>query len=193
MFQVEKAQRTVFFTFNILWEEEPIEDILQILETNEIKALFFTTGEWIKRCSDDALRIILSGHYLGNHSYSHRKLLHLPEDDIVSEIQGFNQVCMEHLNYQPSFFRPPYGEYNARIISLAREYGCITLLWSINTLMLSNFDGELVISRLEERLHDGAVILFHTSAPHIQENLPDIISFLQWKGYRIGSPGEILR
>lgn len=182
----------MFLTFNILWEEEPVKDILQILQENEIKALFFTTGEWVKKYKDNALEIILSGHYLGNHSYSHRKLLFLTEDEVISEIQGFNQACMEHLNYRPSFFRPPYGEYNARIINLAREHGCLTLLWSINTLMLSNFEGELIISRLEERLHDGAVILFHTSSPRLMETLPEMISFLKWKGYRIGSPEEIL-
>lgn len=193
VYQVERAQKAVYFTFNILWEKEPIEDILQILESGEIKALFFTTGEWIKENSDVALKIILSGHCLGNHTCSHRRLLHLTEDEIIAEIQGFNQVCLEHLNYQPSFFRPPYGEYNARIVSLAHEHGCMTLLWSINTLMLSNYEGELIISRLEERLHDGAVILFHTSAPRIQENLPNVINLLKWKGYRIGSPEEILR
>ncbi len=190
---MEDTQGAVYFTFNILWEEEPIEDILQILETNEIKAIFFTTGEWIKRYPEKALKIILSGHYLGNHSYSHRKLLFLAEDEVMAEIQGFNQVCLEQLNYQPSFFRPPYGEYNARIVSLALENGCITLLWSINTLMLSNFEGELIISRLEEHLHNGAVILFHTSSPHIEETLPDMIRFLKWKGYMIGSPEDILR
>ncbi len=192
VFQVEKAKESVYFTFNILWENEPIEDILQILEANEITAVFFATGEWIKKYPDEALKIILSGHYLGNHSYSHRKLLFLPEEEVVAEIQGFNQVSMEELNYRPAFFRPPFGEYNPRMISLAGEYGCLTLLWSINTLMLSNYEGELIISRLEERLHDGAVILFHTSSPHIRENLPEIISYLKWKGYVIGSPGEII-
>ncbi len=192
VYQGGKTPRTVFFTFNVLWEEEPVGDILQILESSEIQALFFASGEWIKRYPDTALEIVLSGHHLGNHTYSHRRLPPLGEDEIIAEIQGFNQVCLEQLKYQPLFFRPPYGEYNARIVSLAHEHGCMTLLWSINTLMLSDYEGELIISRLEERLHDGAVILFHTSAPRIQENLPDIISFLQWKGYRIGTPEEIM-
>ena len=142
---------------------------MHILETNEIKAIFFTTGEWIKRYPDEALKIILSGHYLGNHSYSHRRLLFLTEDEVTAEIQGFNRVCMEQLNYRPLFFRPPYGEYNARIVSLARENGCITLLWSINTLMLSNFERELIISRLEEHLHAGR-LFFSILLPRIFGN-----------------------
>ena len=190
---MEEAKGSVYLTFNILWDNEPLQDILQILEANEINAIFFTTGEWIKRYPDDALRIILSGHSLGNHSYSHRKLLFLAEEEVISEIKGFNEICKEKLNYRPSFFRPPYGEYNPRMISLAREYGCTTLLWSINTLMLSNLEGELIISRLEEHLHDGAVMLIHTSSPHIQETLPEIIGYLKWKGYTIGSPGEIVK
>jgi peptidoglycan/xylan/chitin deacetylase (PgdA/CDA1 family) len=193
LYQGEKTQKeTIYFTFNVLWEKEPVEDVWKILEDSQIKGLFFATGEWIEGNTELAQKIVLSGHSFGNHTYSHRRLPNLTEDDIIDEIQGFNQVCHERLKYQPTFFRPPYGEYNARIISLAHEHGCITLLWDINALMLSNYESELILSRLEERLHDGAVILFHTSAPLIGESLPHIINFLQWKGYRIGSPDEII-
>jgi hypothetical protein len=58
--------------------------------------------------------------------------------------------------------------------------------------MLSDLENELIIGRMEERFHDGAVILFHTSSPNILNTLPGIIEFLHWKGYTIGSPDLLL-
>ncbi len=68
----------------------------------------------------------------------------------------------------------------------------MTLLWSINLFTLSDTEKEYTLGRLEERLHNGAVLLFHTAYPGTVEKLPDIIEFIKWKGYAIGSPEEVL-
>ena len=182
----------VFFTFNVLWEKEHLEEILEILDRFEVKAVFFLEGEWLKRNQQEAQNIIDRGHEIGNNTYSKSRLILLDEEEIEDEIKKFNKLCREVLDYQPSFFRPPYGEYNARIVRIAGKERCITVLWSINSLMLSDLESDLIIGRIEERLHDGAIILFHTSSPKIQNTLPGIIEFLHWKGYTIGSPDLLL-
>jgi len=185
---LEGKENKVFLTFNVLWERDNLEYILSTLKEHDIRAIFFVTGEWIKNFPYEAEEIINSGHYLGNKTLSHRRLLLLGEEETAAEISEFNQLAVEKLNYSPQFFRPPYGEYNPKIIQMAEEEGCVTLLWSINTLMLSELETEIIISRLEEKLHDGAVLLFHTSSPQIENNLEEIIEFIQWKGYNIASP-----
>lgn len=165
---------------------------MEILDSYEVKAVFFLTGEWLGKNFREAQSIIDHGHEIGNHTYSRSRLILLEEEEIEEEIIKFNTLCRELLDYQPSFFRPPYGAYNARIVRIAAKEECITVLWSINSLMLSDLESELIIGRLEERFHDGAVILFHTSSPNIQNTLPGIIEFLHWKGYTIGSPDLLL-
>lgn len=192
VYQVEGSEAVVFFTFNVLWEKEHLYYILDILDEYDIRAVFFITGEWLERNPLEAKTIIENGHELGNNTYSGARLLTMPEEEIVGEIKKFNSLSRELLGFYPLFFRPPYGEYNTRIIRIAAEQDCVTLLWSINVLMLSNIEKELIMSRLEERFHNGAILLFHTAHPVTAEILPDIIKFIKWKGYSIGAPEEIL-
>jgi peptidoglycan-N-acetylglucosamine deacetylase len=189
---IEDSQSVVFFTFNVLWEKEHLGEILEILDKYEVKAVFFLEGEWLKKNQQEAQSIIDHGHEIGNHTYSRSRLILMKEEEIENEVKKFNTLCRELLGYKPSFFRPPYGEFNARIVRLAQQEECITVLWSINSLMLSDLENELIIGRLEERFHDGAVILFHTSSPNILNTLPGIIEFLHWKGYTIGKPDYFL-
>ena len=190
IFQVEKMEGTLFITFNLLWGESQLEALLKVLDEHKIKAIFFMSGHWLKEYPLKANKILDHGHQIGNHTFSYCRLLDLEEEEAVQEIQLFNDLCQEICNTKPTFFRPPYGEYNPLIVRIAKENDCITLLWSINALTLSHLETELIMSHIEEQLHAGAVILLHTS-PQIVEILPQIISFLEWKGYTIASPDLI--
>ncbi|NLJ56441.1 MAG: polysaccharide deacetylase family protein [Firmicutes bacterium] len=192
VFQAEGTDMSVFFTFNVLWGESQLEALLQLLDEYEIKAVFFISGQWLKKYPQTAKKIVDRGHWIGNHTYTHSKLPFMGEEAVAGEINRFNSLCRETLFAKPVFFRPPYGEYNAKIVRIASENSCYTLLWSINALTLSNLEMELVISHIEERIHAGAVILFHSTTPAVLETLPPIIEFLRWKGYTIASPDLIL-
>ena len=188
IFQAEGMESTVFFTFDVLWQAEDLEILLRCLEEQEVKAIFFITGEWLKKNYQEAKKIIDFGHYLGNKTLSHGKLLLMTEEEIAGEIGKFNELCIELLDYRPFFFRPPYGEYNARIVRIAKEQKMHTLLWSINLKTLSERSTELILNHLEECLHDGAILLCHASFPRIIQILPEIITFIKWKGYKIETP-----
>ena len=188
---MEKTEATLFFTFNLLWREPQLDTLLKILDEHKIKTIFFMSGHWLRKYPLEAKKIIDHGHWIGNHTFSYCRLLALEEEEISQEICLFNNLCQEVCNVKPVFFRPPYGEYNPRIVRIARENDCFTLLWSINALALSNLEIELIMSHIEEQIHDGAVILLHTS-PQIVEILPQIIAFLEWKGYTSASPDLIL-
>ncbi|MEW5921081.1 MAG: polysaccharide deacetylase family protein [Bacillota bacterium] len=195
LYQMEGADKTVLFTFNILWDvEEELEAVLTYLQAHKIEAVFFVTGEWVKMFPESAIKILEHEQHLGNRSVSHRRLILLTEEEIAAEIKGFNQICQEMPGYAytPSFFRPPHGEYNSRIVRLAKEADCLTLLWSINARTMTDQQPAFIINHLEERLHPGAIILFHLS-PGVARSLPLLVDFLTWKGYTIGSPRQLLR
>lgn len=190
IFQVEDSKGTLFFTFNLSWGESQLDALLRLLDQHEIKAVFFISGHWLEKYLQRAKEITDHGHWIGNHTFSYSRLTTLEEEEIDQEISRFNNLCQDVCNVKPIFFRPPYGEYNPRIVRVARENDCHTLLWSVNALTLSNLETELLINHVEERIHDGAVVLLHVS-PRAVEILPSIIAFLEWKGYTIASPDLI--
>lgn len=193
VFHMGVTEHTVLLTFNVLWEaEEELEAVLSYLKSRESEAIFFVTGEWIKRFPEAAANILQHGQHLGNRSVSHRRLTLLAEEEITEEIKGFNRISEEILNYTSAFFRPPYGEYNGLVLRLAGDAECITLLWSINARTFTKPEPAFIVNHLEERLHPGAIILFHLS-PGVSDVLPLLADLLSWKGYTIVSPKQLLR
>ena len=107
LFQMGVTDQTVLLTFNVLWgTEEELNAVLTYLKSQELEAIFFVTGEWIKNFPGAAANILEHGQQLGNHSVSHRRLILLVEEDIAEEVKGFNRICMEMLDYTPAFFSP---------------------------------------------------------------------------------------
>jgi peptidoglycan/xylan/chitin deacetylase (PgdA/CDA1 family) len=188
IYQVEGINSAVFLTVDVLWQKDFLDEVLALLDERDVKAVFFITGEWLRENQQEAQKIIAYGHQLGNQTFSHSKLLLLTEEEIINEISKFNTLCQDLLNYQPIFFRPPYGEYNIRIVRIAEEQNLLTLLWSINIKTLTERETDLIISHLEESLHDGAVLLCHNASPQILQILPEALEFIGWKGYRIENP-----
>ena len=191
IYHLKEGDKTVLFTFNVLWEAEAeLDEVISFLQTQGIEAIFFVTGEWVKNFPDLANKILDHGHYLGNRSVSNRRLTQLTLEEIVAEIDGFSQISREILDYKPLVFRPPYGEYNSKIVRLAQDAGCLTLLWSINVRTMTEQEPEFIINHLEERLHPGAILLIHLS-DGVHNLLPPLIDFLSWKGYTISSPSQL--
>ncbi len=192
VYHFSKGSEEIFLTFNVLWEaDEELDAVLCFLQSEGIEAVFFLTGEWARKFPDSANKILEYGQILGNRSVTNQRLILLTEEEIFAEINGFNEISLEMLDYSPVFFRPPYGEYNSQIVRVAHEAGCLTLLWSINLRTMTEQEPEFIINHLEERLHPGAIVLVHLTS-HLDNLLPQLVEFLSWKGYTIGSPHELL-
>ncbi len=50
--------------------------------------------------------------YIGNHSHTHNYLVDFETKDFIEDINTANQIFIEKLGYNPSFFSYPFGEYN---------------------------------------------------------------------------------
>lgn len=74
MTQVATSEKVVALTF----DDGPgvhTDEILRILEEHNVKATFFLTGREIKAHRDKAQKIAKAGHQIGNHSYSHQRMV----------------------------------------------------------------------------------------------------------------------
>src|SRR5687768_16415074 len=77
--RVPTAERVVALTFDDGPEPGQTEDVLAILSRERVLATFFLVGREIDRHPELARRIVAAGHEVGNHSYSHRRMvLHSP-------------------------------------------------------------------------------------------------------------------
>ena len=51
---------------------DDIPSIINTLNKNEIKATFFTVGDWVKKYPEAVKALSEAGMEVGNHSFSHR-------------------------------------------------------------------------------------------------------------------------
>jgi peptidoglycan-N-acetylglucosamine deacetylase len=190
---VQSCRNKVALTFETLWSSENLEEILGVMEEEAVRATFFITGTWLKNHPEAAMKILTGGHEIGNYTMNHRTLLYLNQQELVQEISTFNELASEILEYRPRLFRPPLGLFNGLVLRKARQQGCQTVLFSVESYdWISNTTAE-IIRRVEERAHRGAIIVFRVGAPMLPGALPDIIKLLRQQGLEPVSVSELLK
>ncbi len=183
----------VALTFETLWNPSGLDEILAALDAEGIRVTFFLSGSWLKQNPNAARQILASGHEIGNHTLSHQSLLYMSQKEVVHEISEFNKLAGELLEYRPTLFRPPLGHYNGAILKRAKQQGCQTVLWSVDSYDWISDSSEVIHQRIAERLHGGAIVLFRVGAPHLPAALPQIIDELREQGYEAVTVTELLR
>ena len=155
-------------------------------------ATFFVTGTWLQRNPEAVKQILAGGHEIGNHTLNHRVMLQLESREIVREIKEFNDLALSLLEYRPRLFRPPLGLYNDAVVKRARQQGCRTVLWSVESYDLISKGSEEIVERVKGRLRGGSIVVFRVGAPFLPEALVEIIADLKRRGFEAVTVSELL-
>lgn len=86
------------------------EKILNILKKNDIKASFFLIGQDIEKYPEQARKIIQEWHQIGNHSYSHQRMVFNSPQFVRNEIIKTDQLIRDAWYTGFIHFRTPYGK-----------------------------------------------------------------------------------
>ena len=89
--RVETRQRVVALTF----DDGPAPNVSEVLDTladRKVKATFFLIGSNIESDPDDAKRIVAAGHQVGNHTWSHDRMIFKSPSFIAREIEETDRL-----------------------------------------------------------------------------------------------------
>ncbi|MDR3592206.1 MAG: polysaccharide deacetylase family protein [Negativicutes bacterium] len=184
-------QPQVAFACNVFWGEEFLPEMLAELDRKNIKITFFIGGSWAKRNPQMLQMIAEHGHELGNHSYSHPHPNALSRQQNQDQIMRTEALVAELTGRKTRLYAPPYGEFNSAVLAAAADLDYTTILWSIDTIDWKRPPEEVLIARVTKKLHNGAIILMHPTAPTARA-LPELIARVQAAGYTIGPVSDIL-
>lgn len=106
------------------------DEILAVLEKHNVKVTFFMTGYFLREFPEEAKRICEAGHEIANHSNTHKHMRDLSSYNQLRQLQIPTEEAEALLGVTPRLFRPPYGEYNRNITSIARAEGMEVIMWS---------------------------------------------------------------
>ena len=182
---------TVALTINVVWGEEYLDSILQTLKENNVRATFFIGGQWAENNELLLNKIVEDGHEIGSHAYSHEHMSQLSYEENIMQIQQAARVIYDACKVTPVLFAPPYGEFNDTVLKAADDLGCTTVMWSVDTIDWKGNGADAVVSRIEKKCHNGAIILAHPTQD-TADALQEVINIVRESGREFVTAGELI-
>lgn len=193
IYSVESGTKTASITFDCAWGADDIPDILSSLKEADVKATFFIVGQWAEKYPDKVKMIALAGHDVANHSNSHLRMGALDQSRIKSEISQASKILEGLSGSKVDLFRAPYGDYSNSVVTTARELGCYTIQWNVDSLdWMPDISTETIMSRICSKTIPGSIILFHNDTQHTAKLLPGVITTLKKMGYDLVPVSQLI-
>ena len=192
VYSVERADKVISVTFDASWGGDKTLAILDLLDEYNAKATFFLVGIWVDKYPDLVKEIAARGHEIGNHSDSHAHFTQISESKIRGELASCSDKIEALTGARPTLFRPPYGDYNSKVITVVRDEGYEAVQWSIDSLDWKNRGVADLVKRATTNVQPGDIILFHNDSEFIVEALPAILKHYQAQGFDMIPARDIL-
>lgn len=122
-------RRSIALTF----DDGPSEGTLPLLDylrKEAVWATFFQCGMNVRRWPHIAGQVAASGHQLGNHTYSHPKLLFKSREFICREFTEAQKVIHLETGIAPMLLRPPYGFRWVGMREVQRRLALLGVMWT---------------------------------------------------------------
>lgn len=196
--RVETTEPLIALTFDDGPTPGKTEQILQLLAAENIPATFFLTGEEIAANPHLLDKILAAGHQVGNHSYSHQRMMFKTPGFIAREIEQTDALLKVAGAPEPYYFRPPYGKKLFMLPRYLAKHQRIAVTWDVAPENFSQLthDPKLLADYTVAQARAGSIILLHVmydSRAATLQAVPAIIRGLKAKGFRFVTVAELMR
>ena len=192
IYGVETTKKEVAITFDSAWGADKTLGILELLKKYNAKATFFLVGFWVDKYPDMVKAIKEQGIEIGTHSNTHPDFVNLTEEQMKLELTSSIEKIEKITGDKVELFRAPYGSYNNTMLNLTDSLNLKTIQWTIDTLDWKGLSGGEMVSRVLNKLDNGAIILCHNNSDNILDGLELILNRLTTSGYKFVSVGDLI-
>ena len=190
------AEKVIYLTFDCGYENGYTEQILDALKKHNAPAAFFVVGNMVETAPDIIRRMAREGHIVGNHTYHHPDMSSISDQtafqrELDSLAELYRQTTGQPLS---RFYRPPQGKYSQENLRQAQALGYNTVFWSlayVDWYTDNQPTAEQAYSKLLPRIHDGAIVLLHSTSRTNAEILDELLTRWEAMGYRFASLEEL--
>ena len=147
---------------------------------------------WAEKYPDYLKKIVERGHEVGTHTKTHPKMSKLSAEEIEEELKSSVAAIENVTGQKVKLFRPPFGDYDDKVITAAENLGLYTIQWNVDSLDWKNLSAEQIAARVIKKAGSGSIILMHNNGLHTAESLPLIFTATQQKGFVYRPIGELI-
>ncbi|MBQ8338491.1 MAG: polysaccharide deacetylase family protein [Oscillospiraceae bacterium] len=183
---VGEDNKKVYMTFDEGYENGYTAPILDTLKEKGVKAVFFLTYDYVKRNPELVKRMIVEGHSVGNHSWSHPSMPSKSIEDAEQEIKKLHDYVKNEFNYEMTLFRFPMGEYSTRALAICKNCGYKSVFWSfayVDWKTDAQPPAAEALKKAAAGAHNGAIYLLHAVSSTNNAILGQLIDNVEAQGY----------
>jgi peptidoglycan/xylan/chitin deacetylase (PgdA/CDA1 family) len=193
--RVETDERLIALTFDDGPTAEGVGWASGVLRHYGAHGTFFLIGGAVEGKEGLVRRLLADGHEVGNHSYSHVRMVLHRSAFYDNEIARTDALLRAAGVPAPTLFRPPYGKKLTGLPRALDRRHYRMILWDVEDPPGAR-NARDYADRVLREVRPGSIVLMHVmykSNRTAREALPLIVLGLSARGYRLVTVSELLR
>jgi peptidoglycan/xylan/chitin deacetylase (PgdA/CDA1 family) len=169
--------------------------VYDVLKATGVPATLFVSGRWVEFHPAEMAELARDPLVtFGDHSYDHPHMTHLTAARMGEEIDE-TEAALARYGKKSVAFRPPFGDWNRRVVEVARAHGLPTVTWDVVSGDPSARTTKAgMIRNVVGHAKAGSIVIFHINGRgwKTAEALPEILRALRAQGLRFVSLADLL-
>ncbi|MGA6164450.1 polysaccharide deacetylase family protein [Amycolatopsis magusensis] len=195
--RVEVPDKLVALTFDDGPDPAGTGELLETLATAAVPATFYLTGRELARQPELGARIARAGHEIGNHSYSHERMVFVTPSTVADEVER-TDTLIRGTGYRGEItFRPPNGKKFLTLPHYLSQRQRKTIMWDVEPDSYAEVAASPsgIVEHAAEHTRPGSIILLHAmyqSRTTSRQAVAPLVQRLRGLGYRFVTVSELL-
>ena len=194
---VDTQEKVVALTFDDGPVAAHTQEVVDVLEAHDAVGTFFVMGQDAERAPAALKTLVAAGEQIGNHTWSHPRLLGMSQSAIGAEIERTDTAIRAAGYGGPIYVRPPNGKRLLAAPWYLRRHDRTTVMWSLEPDSIGGVmdDPGALVAYVRDNVRPGDIILMHVMYDRrsaSREALPRILEALAADGYRFVTVSQLL-
>ncbi len=193
--RVETTEKVVALTFDDGPDPAGTQAILDTLRGRQVPATFFLIGRDIAAHPDLARDIAAAGHEIGNHSFSHERMIGVTPAWVADEVEATDALIRTSGYTGEILFRPPNGKKLFALPHYLAEHDRTTITWDVEPDSAGTPDAATVERTTLDQVRPGSIVLLHAmygSREQTRQAIGPVVDRLKQRGYRFVTVSQLL-